>query len=176
MLFAILVFIINISFKNSNFYVKHLAKYKIVTIIVDLLFGVILSASYLMTFYLAQPNYDVNGIMVLMVILPGVMFVGPYFALGGISGLLIPTFMYMPSTPILIYLLVSYGLYLLCAIFNYYVLKKLSSSIKTLITHGLFLLLQISLVLVLTLASNMNFNHDEMWVSTTIVQVFILLS
>jgi hypothetical protein len=103
-----------------------LVKHKPLAVTFDIFFGAALSFSYLMTFYLAFPTYPINAVMVLMIILPGVMFIGPYFGLGGIVCLIIPifTFAKFDNNIIFSYVFISYGLYLISTIICYFIFKK----------------------------------------------------
>jgi hypothetical protein len=120
---------------------------------VDTIFGAILSVIYFFTFFLAHNNSDdtsINAIAIILIILPTVFYTSPYFAIGGVSSVLIGVFVLftMPNTSI-IYIVGSYFIYLAGATLIYYLFPKITKTLQTVIAHIIFIIGEIILIIVM---------------------------
>jgi hypothetical protein len=92
----------------------------------------------------------INSLSVILILLPGCLLINPYFAVGGVIPIIVGLLcLFKISNVLVIYVVISYLIYLAICLIIYYVLPKLSIVIKTILAQLFFIIFQGILITVL---------------------------
>ncbi|MDR0675091.1 MAG: hypothetical protein LBF36_02400 [Mycoplasmataceae bacterium] len=181
LLFAIFIFVIILSIKNTVFYQNHILLKKWLWPLIDIFLGTVLSTIFFLTFFLSSINANntINAVTIILIILPGVFYTSPYFGIGGIIPMMIGSFLLFSLNHIsIIYVVTSYLIYLMGILLIFYFLPKIPKIFQTIASHIFCSIGQI--ILILTMSYGLNLIdaqlQKELWIVSSILQLFIFLS